>query len=52
MIPDPNVANSATVPHVSVNAVREGGFDYYSFTLATDTIVTFDIDDRRVAIFG
>jgi Ca2+-binding RTX toxin-like protein len=48
---DPNVTNSATVPHVTVDAVAEGGFDYYSFTLATDAYVTFDIDDRFIDLW-
>jgi hypothetical protein len=48
---DPNVVNSSTVPYVTVNAVAEGGFDYYVFTLTTDTKVTFDIDNRSTDLW-
>jgi VCBS repeat-containing protein len=42
---DPNVYASNTVPHVTVNAVAEGGFDYYSFTLTESEFVVIDIDN-------
>jgi Ca2+-binding RTX toxin-like protein len=44
--PDPNVQfDPAIVPHVSVVAVAEGGFDYYRFSLSTIGSVFFDIDN-------
>ena len=42
---DSNIANSTTVPHVTIEGTGDGTFDYYSFTIANagDT-ATFDID--------
>lgn len=39
------MTDSGTVPHVSVVAVAQDGYDFYSFTLTTAATVTFDIDN-------
>lgn len=38
------IANSTTVPHATVNGTSHGGVEYYAFTVAAGTTVTFDID--------
>ena len=42
-----NIANSTTIPHITVEGTGDGTFDYYSFTIANagDTTV-FDIDNK------
>ena len=44
---DPNITNSTTVPHATVNGTGNNTFDYYSFTVpeaGVFTIGLFDID--------
>ncbi len=42
---NPDVANSESTPFVSINAVGNNGYDYYSFTVTQpNTTVVFDID--------
>jgi len=42
---DPNIDQSTSVPHVSVQGTGDGTFDYYSFTVSNaGDVGTFDID--------
>jgi Bacterial pre-peptidase C-terminal domain len=42
---DPNIDQSSSVPHVSVQGTGDGTFDYYSFTVSNaGDVGTFDID--------
>ena len=42
---NPDVVNSESTPFVSINAVGNNGYDYYSFTVTQpNTTVVFDID--------
>jgi T1SS-143 domain-containing protein len=42
---DPDIGNSATIPHVTVDAVGGGQVDYYKFTVTQNgSAATFDID--------
>lgn len=45
LIENPDIADSTTLPHISIQATGDGTFDYYSFTVANagDRAV-FDID--------
>jgi len=50
---DANVTDSATIPHVSIDAIGSDGFDFYSFTIDTPfSTGTFDIDFGQGAIEG
>lgn len=43
--PNPNIQNSTTRPHVTINGTGDGSYDYYSFTVTTPgATATFDID--------
>jgi hypothetical protein len=49
---DPDITDSTTVPHVSVNGTGDGTFDYYSFTVAhAGDRGIFDIDHES-SVFG
>lgn len=41
---NPDIYNSTTAPHVTVRASTVSEVDYYSFTVTTAGLVTFDID--------
>jgi hypothetical protein len=41
---DPTIANSTTLPHVSIRGTGDGSFDYYSFTANAGDVAVFDID--------
>ena len=41
---NPNIVNSTTIPHLSINGTGDGTFDYYSFTAVANQQATFDID--------
>ncbi|MBI1314193.1 S8 family serine peptidase [bacterium] len=47
---NPEIANSTTVPHVTITGTGDGTFDYYSFTVSEpNTTAVFDIDNGSVA---
>ncbi|WGM32290.1 DUF4214 domain-containing protein [Brevundimonas sp. NIBR11] len=41
----PDVGNSTTIPHATVNATTHGGLEYYAFTVAAGQTITLDIDN-------
>ncbi len=41
---DPNIQNSTSIPHVSISAVGDGSFDYYTFDAEAGSLGIFDID--------
>jgi predicted outer membrane repeat protein len=47
---DPNIANSTTIPHVTITGTGDGTFDYFSFTVSNpNSTAVFDIDNGSLA---
>jgi hypothetical protein len=45
LTPNANILNSTTRPHVSIQGVGDGTYDYFSFTVTSpNTVATFDIE--------
>lgn len=43
----PDIGNSESVPHATVQAITHGGMEYYAITVAAGETVTFDIDNAN-----
>ncbi len=45
---DPNIQDSTSIPHVSIDAEGDGTFDYYSFNATAGSLGIFDIDNTGI----